>query len=95
MIGMKCRKLRKILDCGIYLKWRVENRMPSLYGVNQFPYGDEQSLLIDDEDNSNLIDLAIRTVPRFGIFETEAKKLAEEILSIVRDHWNRFCIYAF
>lgn len=59
-----------------------------LYDVNPVPYGNELSLLVDDDDNSISIDLAIRTAPRFGIYEAEAKKLADEILTVVRDNWE-------
>ena len=60
-----------------------------LYDVNPVPYGDELSLLVDSEDNSICVDLAIRTAPRFGITEKEATKQSEEILAIVRDNWER------
>ena len=60
-----------------------------LYDVNPVPYGDELSLLVDSEDNSIKVDLAIRTAPRYGITEKEATKLSEEILVVVRDNWER------
>ncbi len=60
-----------------------------LYDVNPVPYGDELSLLVDNEDNRISIDLAIRTAPRFGIPETEAKKFAEQIVSVVRENWEQ------
>ena len=60
-----------------------------LYDVNPVPYGDELSLLVDAEDNSISVDLAIRTAPRFGIAEKEATKLSKEILVVVRDNWER------
>lgn len=60
-----------------------------LYDVNPVPYGDELSLLIDSEDNSIDIELAIRTAPRFGITEKEANALSEEIISVVRDNWEK------
>ena len=60
-----------------------------LYDVNPVPYGDELSLLVDSEDNSISVDLAIRTAPRFGITQNEAANLSEEILTIVRDNWER------
>ena len=60
-----------------------------LYDVNPVPYGDELSLLVDDEDNSISMDLAIRTAHRFGISEEEAKKIAKEMISIIRDNWER------
>ena len=47
------------------------------------------SLLVDSEDNSIKVDLAIRTAPRYGITEKEATKLSEEILVVVRDNWER------
>lgn len=60
-----------------------------LYDVNPVPYGDELSLLVDDEDNSISVELSIRTAPRFGIPEAQAKKAADEILMIVRENWER------
>ncbi len=60
-----------------------------LYDVNPVPYGDELSLLVDDEDNSISVELSIRTAPRFGISEAQAKKAADEILMIVRENWER------
>lgn len=60
-----------------------------LYDVNPVPYGDELSLLVDSEDNSIDIDLAIRTASRFGITEGEASKQSKEILTIVGDNWER------
>ena len=60
-----------------------------LYDVNLVPYGDELSLLVDDEDNRISIDLAINTASRFGIQRTVAEELAEEILGIVRGNWER------
>lgn len=60
-----------------------------LYDVNPVPYGDELSLLVDSEDNSISVDLAIRTAPRFGISEKDAAKLSKEILTIVGNNWER------
>jgi len=60
-----------------------------LYDVNPVPYGDELSLLVDSEDNSISVDLAIRTAPRFGINEKEAAIQSEVILTIVRDNWEQ------
>lgn len=60
-----------------------------LYDVNPVPYGEELSLLVDGEDNAISVDLAIKTAPRFGIAEKEARELADEILSIVRENWER------
>ena len=60
-----------------------------MYDVNPVPYGDELSLLVDDVDNSISTELAISTAVRFGISENKAKKMAEEILVVVRDNWER------
>lgn len=59
-----------------------------LYDVNPVPYGNELSLLVDETDNTISVELAVRTAPRFGLSEKEAKKLADEILSVVRDNWE-------
>lgn len=60
-----------------------------LYDVNPVPYGDELSLLVDSEDNSISIDLAIKTASRFGITEKEAVKQSKEILDIVGNNWEK------
>lgn len=60
-----------------------------LYDVNPVPYGNELSLLVDSEDNSINVDLAIKTAPHFGITEEEAARHSEEILAIVRNNWKR------
>ena len=60
-----------------------------IFETNAGVKGDELSLLVDSEDNSISVDLAIRTASRFGITEKEAIKKSEEILAIVRDNWER------
>ena len=60
-----------------------------LYDVNPVPYGDELSLLVDTQDNSISVDLAIRTATRFGITEKEAAKESKEILDIVGINWEK------
>lgn len=64
-------------------------KLSPLYDVNPVPYGDELSLLVDDEDNSISIPLAISVAPRFGITEVKANELADEILQIVKNNWER------
>ncbi|MBQ0060140.1 MAG: type II toxin-antitoxin system HipA family toxin [Lachnospiraceae bacterium] len=58
-----------------------------LYDVNPMPYGDELSLLVDEVDNRINLDLVIKTAPRFGISEANARRMADEILTIVRENW--------
>ena len=60
-----------------------------LYDVNPVPYGDELSLLVDTEDNSINVELAIKTAPHFGISQNEAINISGGILSVVRDNWER------
>lgn len=59
------------------------------YDVNPVPYVDELSLLVNEGDNSISVDLAISTAPRFGIAEEEAERIAKEMLSVIRDNWER------
>lgn len=47
------------------------------------------SLLVDDQDNSISIELAIQTAPCFGIAEKDALVYSEKILSLVKDNWER------
>jgi len=60
-----------------------------MFDVNPVPYGNELSLLVDNNDNSISIDLAIRAAHHFGIEEKKAELYAEEILLIVRDNWEK------
>lgn len=59
-----------------------------LFDVNPVPYGNELSLLVDEEDNSISIELAIRTASRFGISQNAAKKISDEMIGIVRNNWE-------
>ena len=60
-----------------------------LYDVNPVPYGDELSLLVDDEDNHISMELAVNTANRFGIQRKVAEKIVSEIQKVVRDNWER------
>mgnify|MGYP004556569291 FL=1 len=64
-------------------------KLSPLYDVNPVPYGDELSLLVDDRDNSISIELALNTANRFGIQRGVAENMAEEILTIVRNNWEK------
>lgn len=59
-----------------------------LYDVNPVPYGDELSLLVDDEDNSISVELAIDVSSRFGISQNEAEKIAKKMIDIVKNNWE-------
>ena len=60
-----------------------------LYDVNPVPYGDELSLLVNDEDNRISIDLAVQTAPHFGISEKDAWNYVNDILTTIRDNWEK------
>ena len=60
-----------------------------LYDVNPVPYGDELSLLVNDEDNRISIDLAVQTAPYFGISEKDAWNYVNDILTTIRDNWEK------
>lgn len=60
-----------------------------LYDVNPVPYGDELSLLVNDEDNRISIDLAVQTAPHFGISEKDAWNYVNDILATIRDNWEK------
>lgn len=60
-----------------------------LYDVNPIPYGDELALLVNGEDNTISIELAIEASMRFGIDSSDATKMAEEILQIVKENWEK------
>lgn len=60
-----------------------------LYDVNPVPYGDELSLLVNDEDNRISIDLAVQTAQHFGISEKDAWNYVNDILTTIRDNWEK------
>lgn len=60
-----------------------------LYDVNPVPYGDELSLNVNEDDNRISIQLAIKTAYRFGISEEDARRMADEIIEIVKNNWER------
>jgi len=60
-----------------------------LYDVNPVPFGDELSLNVNETDNRISVPLAIGTAGRFGLAEEEAALMAEEILEIVKNNWER------
>ena len=64
-------------------------RLSPLYDVNPVPQGDELSLNVSESDNRISLDLAIETAHYYGIKEADATKLAEDILAMVRDNWER------
>jgi serine/threonine-protein kinase HipA len=60
-----------------------------LYDVNPVPYGDALSLNVSEYDNSIDINLALETAAFYDITPSHAQAMAHEILSIVRDNWER------
>ena len=46
-------------------------------------------MLVDDQDNSISIKLAVQTAPRFGISDKEASVYAKEILAVVKENWEK------
>lgn len=60
-----------------------------LYDVNPVPYGDELSLNVSEEDPSIFIELAIETSEYYGFSKSEAEKEAQNIITVVKDNWER------
>ncbi len=60
-----------------------------LYDVNPVPYGNDLALNIDEMRSEQSVDIAIDTAHHFGINETDAKKIADEIITVVRDNWEK------
>lgn len=61
-----------------------------LYDVNPVPYGDQLSLNVDDSSNEISLDLAISAAKYYGLSKAAAEKTAEEIVSTVKNNWERF-----
>ncbi len=64
-------------------------QLSPLYDVNPVPYGDTLSLNVSEDDNSIDIELALETAAYYDISFSDAKTMAQEILSTVRDNWER------
>ena len=60
-----------------------------LYDVNPVPYGEDLSINVNDVESTISIELAINTASRFGIDESNARIMADEIVTIVRDNWEK------
>ena len=60
-----------------------------LYDVNPVPYGDELSLNVNENDNSISIPLAIETARYFGIEKEDAVIMANDIIEIVKNNWEK------
>jgi serine/threonine-protein kinase HipA len=64
-------------------------KLSPLYDVNPVPYGDTLSLNVSKDDNSIDIGLALETASFYDIASSDAKGMAHEILSTIRDNWER------
>jgi serine/threonine-protein kinase HipA len=64
-------------------------RLSPLYDVNPVPYGEDLALNVSEDDSRISFDLAIETAQYYGITQTEAEKIVEEISTTVRDNWER------
>ena len=67
-------------------------RLSPLYDVNPIPYGEYLALNVSEDDSSIDFDLAISTAEYYGISETEAEKIVEEISATVRDNWEKLAV---
>ena len=64
-------------------------RLSPLYDVNPVPYGEDLALNVSEDDSRISFGLAIETAQYYGIAQKEAKKIVDEISTIVRDNWER------
>lgn len=64
-------------------------KLSPLYDVNPVPYGDTLSLNVDSYDNSISIELAVESAEYFDITTEEAQTIAEEILTTVKNNWEK------
>jgi serine/threonine-protein kinase HipA len=64
-------------------------RLSPLYDVNPVPYGEDLALNVSEDESAISFDLAIETAQYYGITQTEAEKIVEEISTTVRDNWER------
>ncbi len=59
-----------------------------MYDVNPIPEGDELSLNVSENSNAIRIALAIETAAYYDIDKTDARAIATEILSTVKNNWE-------
>ena len=59
--------------------------------TNRFAYvlDPDLALNVSEDDSAISFDLAIETAQYYGITQTEAEKIVEEISTTVRDNWER------
>ena len=67
-------------------------KLSPLYDVNPVPYGDELSLNVNEDDNRISLSLAIATAKQFGLQEEQAKAIAENMIAVVRDNWEKIAV---
>lgn len=63
-------------------------RLSPLYDVNPVPYGDSLSLLVDDNDSTVDIDLALETARYYDIELSEAKIIVADMFRVVKENWR-------
>ncbi len=63
-------------------------RLSPMYDVNPIPEGDELSLNVSENSNAISVALAIETAAYYDIDETDARAMATEILSTVKNNWE-------
>ncbi len=64
-------------------------RLSPLYDVNPDPTGEYLSLNVTDSDNRVDMKLALETAHYYQIDEMSAKKIANEIIDIVKENWGK------
>lgn len=67
-------------------------RLSPLYDVNPVPYGDTLALNVDEINNDLSLSLAIEAAPSYGLSKCGAKRMAEEIQSLVKENWERLAL---
>ncbi len=60
-----------------------------LYDVNPNPSGQYLSLNVSENDSSISLELAIETAKYYGISTSRAKEMANDIVKIVRENWEK------
>lgn len=64
-------------------------RLSPMYDVNPVEEGDELALNVSETDNRISIDLAIETSHYYEITNNDAKTIADEMITTVRENWER------
>lgn len=64
-------------------------RLSPVYDINPIPDGNSLALLIDNEDSSLDLELALATAELYNLKLSEAKNLIQDMSQVIGTNWKR------